>query len=120
MRLRIELFPLDLDETVAFYVNVLRFVLVRDERSAEWPYVALQRGAVGVGAASRPAVTDLTARRPPVGVELVLEVGDVDGEWERVRRSGWPIEEELHDRPWGLRDFRIVDPSGYYLRITQA
>jgi len=22
-------------------------------------------------------------------------------------------------RPWGLRDFRIFDPSGYYLRITE-
>jgi lactoylglutathione lyase len=120
MRLRFEIFPGDLDETVAFYVNVLRFVLVRDERSAEWPYVALQRGAVRVGAARRTAVIDLTARRPPVGVELVLEVDDLDGEWEQVRRSDWPIEEELQDRPWGLRDFRILDPSGYYLRITQA
>jgi hypothetical protein len=22
------------------------------------------------------------------------------------------------DRPWGLRDFRVVDPDNYYLRIT--
>lgn len=21
-------------------------------------------------------------------------------------------------RPWGLKDFRICDPDGYYLRIT--
>ena len=26
--------------------------------------------------------------------------------------------EDLGDRPWGLRDFRVLDPAGYYLRIT--
>ena len=51
-------------------------------------------------------------RRPPVGVELVLEVDDVDAELERVRMSGWPIDEQLQERPWGLRDFRLIDPSG--------
>jgi lactoylglutathione lyase len=28
--------------------------------------------------------------------------------------------ELLCDRPWGLRDFRVVDPDGYYLRITHT
>lgn len=27
--------------------------------------------------------------------------------------------EIVRDRPWGLRDFRITDPDGYDLRITQ-
>ena len=26
--------------------------------------------------------------------------------------------EDLRARPWGLRDFRVLDPAGYYLRIT--
>ena len=26
--------------------------------------------------------------------------------------------EDLRDRLWGLRDFRVLDPAGYYLRIT--
>ena len=57
-------------------------------------------------------------RRPPVGVEVVLEVDDVEDELERVRAGGWDIAEGLGKRPWGLLDFRILDPSGYYLRIT--
>jgi len=32
--------------------------------------------------------------------------------------AGWPLAEDLQDRPWGLKDFRILDPAGYYLRIT--
>jgi lactoylglutathione lyase len=35
-----------------------------------------------------------------------------------VRRSGYPLAAPMQDRPWGLRDFRVADPDGYYLRIT--
>ena len=47
-----------------------------------------------------------------------LEVDDVVGERDRVLAAGWPLEEDLQERPWGLTDFRILDPAGYYLRIT--
>ena len=52
------------------------------------------------------------------GVELVLEVDDLDEEHARVTAAGWPLAEDLADRPWGLRDFRLLDPSGYYWRVT--
>jgi len=80
--------------------------------------VAMQRGAVRVGAARRAVPDAHAARRPPAGVELVLEVDDVAGERDRVVAAGWPLDEDLQDRPWDLKDFRILDPAGYYLRIT--
>jgi lactoylglutathione lyase len=48
----------------------------------------------------------------------VLEVDDIAAERDRVVAAGWPLEEDLQDRPWGLTDFRILDSAGYYLRIT--
>jgi uncharacterized glyoxalase superfamily protein PhnB len=51
-------------------------------------------------------------------VEIVLEVDDLAAERDRVSRAGWPVADEVALQPWGLRDFRLVDPSGYYLRIT--
>jgi catechol 2,3-dioxygenase-like lactoylglutathione lyase family enzyme len=120
MTLRIEIFPNDLGPTVDFYTGVLGFELVRDESAAESAYVALERGEVKLGAAARPDHRpDLDHRRPPTGVELVLEVDNLEAELVRVRSRGWPIEEQLAVRPWGLRDFRLLDPNGYYLRITQ-
>jgi len=116
--LRCEIFPADLDATVSFYVSVLGFELVRDERDRPSAYVALARDTVQVGAAARPEVSDRGQRRPVTGVELVLEVDDLDEEHARVTASGWPLAEDLADRPWGLRDFRLLDPSGYYWRIT--
>ena len=48
----------------------------------------------------------------------MLEVEDIDALYGRVSSSGHPVFEPLQERPWGLRDFRIVDPDGYYLRLT--
>ena len=118
--LRCELFPADVDAAVRFYVEVLGFDVERDQRGAETPYVALARGGVRVGLAQRAGVGDIAQRRPPVGVELVLEVEDLDAAHRRVLASGWPVDEELTDRPWGLVDFRVLDPVGYYWRITTS
>ena len=100
---------------VDFYVRVLRFTVERDERDEG--YVALRRDAVLVGAARREP-EDAAVRRPPAGVELVLEVDDLDVETDHVRAQGWPLEEPMTERPWGLRDVRLLDPDGYYWRLT--
>jgi lactoylglutathione lyase len=119
MTLRIEIFPARLGPTVDFYTRVLGFAVIRREGTETDGYAALQRGNVQVGAATRAEhAADLGHRRPPTGVELVLEVDDVAEELERVRTVGWPVEEELTVRPWRLRDFRLLDPNGYYVRVT--
>jgi lactoylglutathione lyase len=53
-------------------------------------------------------------------VEIVIEVENVDSALQAVLRAGVREVEPLRERPWGLPDFRIVDPDGYYLRITHA
>jgi catechol 2,3-dioxygenase-like lactoylglutathione lyase family enzyme len=118
MTLRFEIFPRDLDATVDFYTRILGFGVTKDERDDPEAYVALRRGAVHVGALRREVPDAAAGRRPPVGVELVLEVDDVAAERDKVSAAGWPLEEDLRDRPWGMTDFRILDPAGYYLRIT--
>eukprot|EP00919_Chromeraceae_sp_WS-2016_P079940 GHVR01189138.1.p1 GENE.GHVR01189138.1~~GHVR01189138.1.p1 ORF type:complete len:151 (+),score=18.13 GHVR01189138.1:36-488(+) len=52
------------------------------------------------------------------GVELVIPVDDVKAFHEKVRGFA-NIINPLVKRPWGLWDFRIEDPFGYYLRITE-
>ena len=78
----------------------------------------MRRGALRVGAVRRDVPDVPAARLPPAGVELVLEVDDVAGERDLVAAAGWPLEQDLQDRSWGLTDFRVVDPVGCYLRIT--
>jgi lactoylglutathione lyase len=114
---RFEIFPTDLDATVDFWVRVLGFDLVTDHRAEGEDYVAMRRGHARIGAFRRDDGQD-EWRRPPTGVEIVLEVDDVAGELARIRAARWPVAEDLALRAWGLWDFRVLDPSGHYVRIT--
>lgn len=52
------------------------------------------------------------------GVEIIVRVRDLDGVYDRANELGCIVEEMRH-RSWGLRDFRVADPFGYYLRFTE-
>jgi catechol 2,3-dioxygenase-like lactoylglutathione lyase family enzyme len=126
VRLRIELFVDDLDVSVAFYGDVLGF---RVERRDEG-YVSLRRGTVVLGlgpVAKLPERDDgpgFTRQRlaagKGAGVEIVLELDDVEQVRALHGRCRAFVVEPLRRRPWGLHDFRIVDPDGYYLRVTHG
>ena len=129
MRLRLELFVADLARSTAWYVDVLGFTVVRRDDG----YVSLRNGSVvlGLGPVAKlpptgagPGHTQQRVRaHAGAGVEIVLELADVaavEAAAARVERSRWPLVEPLTDRPWGLRDFRVADPDGYYLRVTHG
>jgi predicted enzyme related to lactoylglutathione lyase len=118
MSLRIELFPQDLDTFFDFYTNVLRFSVDRDERHALIPYVSVYRDVVRIGAVRSEVQASPKHRNPPIAIEIVLEVDDLDAERDAIVSFGWPLEADLALRPWGLWDFRVRDPDGYCLRFT--
>lgn len=51
------------------------------------------------------------------GVEIGIMVTDVERYYEKVKDFA-NVVEPLAIRAWGLKDFRVEDPFGYYLRIT--
>jgi uncharacterized glyoxalase superfamily protein PhnB len=59
----------------------------------------------------------------PVGVRFELFVDDVDAAFARARDAavshGGQVE-PLAARPWGQTDFRLIDPDGYYVRVTST
>ncbi len=122
MHLRMELFVEDMDRAIAFYRDVLGFVLLRRDDG----YASIRRGDVVIGLgpiAKLPEVGGYFTRRNlradrGRGVEIVLEVTNLQAEYDRIRATGWPLLDPLSERPWGLADFRLSDPDGYYLRIT--
>jgi len=52
------------------------------------------------------------------GVEIVIVVDDLDTVYAAAQGFA-RIVSPLRERPWGLRDFRLEDPFGYYLRVTE-
>lgn len=75
------------------------------------------------GSASRIGSHSYFSSWPPgtkrgYGVEVVLLVRDVDSMYERATRIG-RIVAPLGAHPWGARDFRVEDPFGVYLRVSE-
>lgn len=114
MRHGYEVFHRDPQVPADFYVGVLGFRQIDPEGG---DYIGVVRDDLRVGCSKHPDAPT-TPRKPPVGSEVVLRVEDVEAELDRVRAAGWPIEDDLVARPWGMTDFRIFDPTGQYLRIT--
>jgi hypothetical protein len=99
------------------------FVRDLEDGGASESYRPLQRGAARISLqdiATLPPDHPLVASGPVGGgIEIVLEVDDIEIFHEEVRRK-WPIASELATRPWGLTDFRLLDPDGYYWRPTST
>ena len=57
------------------------------------------------------------------GVELAIHITDVDlgkyyaGVMEKIDKKY--LVQPLETKPWGTKDFRLIDPFGYYLSIRE-
>ncbi len=121
MTFRLELFVDDLSASIDFYHRVLGFTIGEQHLDRFTP---ITNGNVRIGLNLRSTLREghpiqaAEGERLGRGIEIVLEVDDVTAMYTHVLSQNWPISTELRQRPWGLTDFRVVDPSGYYLRIT--
>lgn len=117
---KFELFVTDVDECIRFYA-VLGFEVAH--RKAEDGYTTLRSGATVIALSPLPGWMPLRwlgfLRYPPLGTEIVLYT-------ERLETLRTALEAAGHSpgeitlQPWGDRDFRLTDPEGYYLRITEG
>ncbi|MGO7861653.1 VOC family protein [Rhizobium ruizarguesonis] len=120
MQLSLELFVESPEKSIDFYRRVLGFEV---QGSASTEYTMLENGDAVVAINSRSVLsTDhplliASGQRAGLGVEIVLKVADVEDAYRAAKESGWPVS-DLALQPWGLRDFRLVDPDGYYVRVT--
>lgn len=119
--LQVELFVADLDASIAFYTRILGFEM--GERQTDG-YAPLANGPVGIALNARATLPEdhpiylAPGERPGRGVEFVLWAADLHALYAHVQERGWPISGALQRQPWGLDDFRLQDPDGYYLRLT--
>ncbi|MFK0165655.1 VOC family protein [Rhizobium sp. NPDC090279] len=120
MGLRLELFVTDFQRSIEFYRRVLNFQVV-GEVGRE--YTMLMNGEATISINTQNALEpDHPLRagngeRLGLGLEVVLSIPDIESFYQSTKAHGHPVS-ELVLQPWGLRDFRITDPDGYYIRVT--
>lgn len=103
----------DVDEAIAFYRDRLGFALA-------WAWGE----PVEVAAVGRDGIELTLSRRAdakPVGAaHFYLTLIGVDALYDKLSREGVTLVVPLADRPYGMRDFRLADPSGNELSIGEA
>ena len=101
----------DIAETVAFYAK-LGFTVVRLYQDFGAPYLLLRRDDVELHFVHSPE-TDPHESHGGCYLRLA-DAQAVYDEWEPI---GLTRLHPISDRPWGMREFSVVDPSGNLIRI---
>lgn len=125
---RFELFVDDVERSLAFYGKTLG--LRPSPGYDPQGYVPVSAGNVRIGLQQYTALPAEHHFRQAhfagprgVGVEIVIEVDNVHAAFAEARDAavahGGQVE-PLAARPWGQTDFRLIDPDGYYIRVTSA
>lgn len=108
----------DLASHIDFFKTVAGFDLNR--KDGNFVILRSERGEIllnGVGgkAGEKPV------RYQGPRVEIGIVVSDLDAAFAAAgKHEGWRIEGAIARQPWGVRDFRVYSPEGYYLRITEG
>lgn len=121
MELHIEFFVEDLERSRDFYTRVLGFEITKQKADG---FTELCRGSATLALNSNRLLSADHPARPSAkerigkGVEIVLIADDLDAVYAEVLASHWPLSTPMTNQPWGMTDFRLVDPDGCYIRIT--
>lgn len=103
----------DLPQAIAFFRDALGFDLA-------WSWgtppdiAAVCQGDVEISLTCQPSAK-------PVGAShIYLRTTDAHASYARAQQAGARVVVPIADRPYGMRDFRIADPSGNELSIGQV
>lgn len=107
----------DVLATVQYYVDVLGFEehFIYGDPPV---YAGLERNDVllYVTKDDRLATALVDANLHP---EVFLWVSQIDSVYAEHQRRGARFIEEISDRPWDARQYVVMDPNGYHLKIAQ-
>lgn len=95
----------DLEASIKFYVNQLGFTLAFRDGSTPTNYVGLQRGSVELHMQFQHEHEMSTLR-------LRIRVEDPDVLCREYQTKGVLVAAGLENKPWGTREFAVLDPDG--------
>lgn len=112
---RVLLHPAEFERTFRFYAETVGLHLFR-----EWGAGAARGAVFFTGGGYLELSGRSEAAAPPEKLALWWQVRDVDAEFARLEAAGVETVETPVDKPWGLREARIVDPDGLLVVLVQV
>jgi catechol 2,3-dioxygenase-like lactoylglutathione lyase family enzyme len=109
----------DFETSIHFYEHLLGMQRLTDWDSPQGPGIILQAGEGRTIELFGPPPGGQHDERLASGVELSLQVDDVEAWHGRLRAAGVTITRGLADNPWGDRSFGIDDPDGVRIWLFQ-
>jgi catechol 2,3-dioxygenase-like lactoylglutathione lyase family enzyme/GNAT superfamily N-acetyltransferase len=102
----------DVMKSIAFYTDVLGF-------KQRWLWGNPPTfGCIGLGACEL-----FLCEQPELATKVeghmhcIFVERDLDALYEQHRAAGAPIVDPIANKPWGMREYAVRDPSGYHLRF---
>lgn len=117
----VELYVEDLAYYVRIFHDALGFEVTRDE--GDWLELRSSHGTVLLNRFDDPEPGHPFERyrdqpRRGMGVEIGIVVNRVEESWVKAKQIPGCVVTDVRLQDWGLTDYRILTPHGYYLRIT--
>jgi len=120
----VELYVEDMDYYLHLVRDVLGFAVVRAEDG--WAELRSSHGTIILNRHDDPEpghpferFADVPRRGFGVEIGIVCESRqDLSDKWARAKRIEGCQVTDIVDQEWGMTDFRILTPQGYYLRVT--
>ncbi len=123
------LFVEDLQRSIAFYRDVMRFEVTRAEPADNPTFASLKRGEstlmlspFGESFEGWKMAEEADKRRGAGGpVSFYIEaVEPLADEYARAQAAGAAIVDPLSARPWGQTEFTMSDPDGFWWAVWTA
>ncbi|MHC2831629.1 VOC family protein [Bacillus sp. F9_6S_D1_P_5] len=116
---RVKLYVNDIEKTLLFYEEVIGLKLYKRNMHA----VRFNHDQFSLLLASDSILNENhyfydRKERKGNGFELIIVVDHIEDVYERCKEKRCTIQEEIQTYPWEMRGFKVVDPDGYFLRIT--
>ena len=111
----------DIDASIRFYRDVIGFAVVRQfERDGKVAGAVIVSGNTAIVLNQDDGKLGWD-RIKGQGIYLQFNVGsagEVDAAADRIKAAGFTLLNEPADRPWGVRMFQTLDPSGFKLGVS--
>ena len=114
---RVKLYVNDIEKSLLFYEEVIGLKLYKRNMHA----VRLNHDQFSLLLASDSTLNEnhyFTIEKKGNGFELIIVVDRIEDVYERCKEKRCTIQEEIQTYPWEMRGFKVVDPDGYFLRVT--